>query len=69
QIILNLQINPPGNIATLPDVLNPMASLFAICVVAFNNGVKTNVLAGKMAGRFTPPNPFNNSARIVVATP
>ncbi|CAI2195394.1 1064_t:CDS:1, partial [Funneliformis geosporum] len=33
-------------------------------VVAFNDGVKTNVLAGKMAGRFTPPNPFNNSAGI-----
>ncbi|CAI2195581.1 11718_t:CDS:1, partial [Funneliformis geosporum] len=38
-------------------------------VVAFNDSVKTNVLAGKMAGRFTPPTPFNNSARIAVATP
>ncbi|CAI2193412.1 1680_t:CDS:2 [Funneliformis geosporum] len=29
-------------------------------VAVFNDGVKTNVLAGKMAGRFTSPNPFNN---------
>ncbi|CAI2196938.1 16223_t:CDS:1, partial [Funneliformis geosporum] len=34
-------------------------------VAAFNDDVKTNVLVGKMAGRFTPPNPFNNSAKIV----
>ncbi|CAI2189747.1 3711_t:CDS:1, partial [Funneliformis geosporum] len=38
-------------------------------IVVFNNGVKTNILAEKMAGRFTPPNPFNNSARIAIATP
>ncbi|CAI2170010.1 6308_t:CDS:2 [Funneliformis geosporum] len=38
-------------------------------VAAFNDGVKTNVLAGKMAGRFTSPNLFNNSVRIAVATP
>ncbi|CAI2195054.1 17202_t:CDS:1, partial [Funneliformis geosporum] len=36
---------------------------------AFNDDVKTNVLAGKMVGRFTPPNPFNNSAEIAVAIP
>ncbi|CAI2195084.1 16738_t:CDS:2, partial [Funneliformis geosporum] len=33
-------------------------------VAVFNDGVKTNVLAGKMAGRFTPSNPFNNNAEI-----
>ncbi|CAI2190032.1 7931_t:CDS:2, partial [Funneliformis geosporum] len=96
QIILNLQINSPGNMAILPDVLNSMASLLAqipqyvsqelpddyynkvmqvinyghsLGVAVFNDGVKTNVLAGKMAGRFTPSNPFNNNAEIAVATP
>ncbi|CAI2190614.1 18573_t:CDS:2 [Funneliformis geosporum] len=38
-------------------------------VATFNNGVKTNILAGKMAGRFTSSNPFNNSVRIAVVTP
>ncbi|CAI2191766.1 284_t:CDS:1, partial [Funneliformis geosporum] len=33
-------------------------------VIAFNDDVKTNVLAGKIAERFTPPNPFNNSAEL-----
>ncbi|CAI2201846.1 4641_t:CDS:1, partial [Funneliformis geosporum] len=95
QIILNLQINPPGNMAILPDVLNSIAPLLAqipqyvgqelsddhynkvqvinydhsLGVAVFNDGVKTNVLARKMVGRFTPPNPFNNSVRIAVATP
>ena len=36
---------------------------------AFNDGMKTNILAGKMAGRFTPPNPFNNSVENAVNTP
>ncbi|CAI2193346.1 695_t:CDS:1, partial [Funneliformis geosporum] len=30
-------------------------------VAVFNNGMKTNALAEKMIGRFTP-NPFNNGA-------
>ncbi|CAB5393501.1 unnamed protein product [Rhizophagus irregularis] len=30
-------------------------------VGAYNNAIKTNVLASKMAGRFVPPNPFNNA--------
>ncbi|CAI2198868.1 13501_t:CDS:1, partial [Funneliformis geosporum] len=38
-------------------------------VVGFDNTMKTNVLAGKMARRFTPPNPFNNSAGNPVNTP
>ena len=38
-------------------------------VVGFDNAMKTNVLAGKMAGRFTPPNPFNNTAGNAVNTP
>ncbi|CAI2191687.1 17265_t:CDS:2, partial [Funneliformis geosporum] len=38
-------------------------------VAVFNDGVKTNVLAGKMAGRFTSPNPFNNSIGNAVTTP
>jgi hypothetical protein len=96
QIILNLQINPLGNMATLPDVLNSMAPLLAqipqyvgqelpddyynkvmqainyghsLGVAGFNDGIKTNILAGKMAGRFTPPNPFNNNAGNAVNTP
>ncbi|CAI2164739.1 7885_t:CDS:2 [Funneliformis geosporum] len=38
-------------------------------VVGFNNGIKTNILAGKMAGRFTLPNLFKNSAENTVNTP
>ncbi|CAI2199488.1 2092_t:CDS:1, partial [Funneliformis geosporum] len=95
QIILKLQINPPGNMATLPKVFNSMAPLLAqipqyigqelpdefynhvmqvinygnsLGVVGFDNAIKTNVLAGKMAGRFTPPNPFNNSAGNLINT-
>ncbi|CAB5370398.1 unnamed protein product [Rhizophagus irregularis] len=30
-------------------------------VGAYNNAIKTNVLASKMAGRFVPSNPFNNA--------
>ncbi|PKY43499.1 hypothetical protein RhiirA4_457494 [Rhizophagus irregularis] len=89
QIILNLQNNPPGNMAGIQDVMNAMAPLLAreepyvgqeapddyfnrisqilaygdtLAVVGFNNAIKTNVLASKMAGRFVPPNPFNNNA-------
>ncbi|CAI2191077.1 5197_t:CDS:2, partial [Funneliformis geosporum] len=29
-------------------------------VTGFNDAIKTNVLIEKMAGRFTPPNSFNN---------
>ncbi|CAI2193024.1 11944_t:CDS:2, partial [Funneliformis geosporum] len=73
QIILNLQINPPGNMVTLPDILNSMAPLLAqipqyIRVVGFNDSIKTNILAGKMAGRFIPPNPFNNNAENAINT-
>ncbi|CAI2199830.1 19294_t:CDS:1, partial [Funneliformis geosporum] len=77
QIILNLQINLPGNMVTLPDVLNSMALLLAqilqyvskelpddhynkvmqainyghsLGVVGFNDGIKTNILADKIAG-------------------
>ncbi|CAI2192250.1 16385_t:CDS:1, partial [Funneliformis geosporum] len=42
---------------------------YLLGVVTFNDGVKTNVLAGKMAGKFTPLNQFNNSAVIVVVIP
>ncbi|CAI2197802.1 11356_t:CDS:1, partial [Funneliformis geosporum] len=38
-------------------------------VVGFDNAMKTNVLAGKIVGRFTPSNPFNNSAENPVNTP
>ncbi|CAI2198805.1 3175_t:CDS:2, partial [Funneliformis geosporum] len=60
--------------ATLPDVLNSIASLLAqipqyVGVVGFDDAIKTNILAGKMAGRFTPPNPFNNNAGNAVNTP
>ncbi|CAI2199460.1 13669_t:CDS:1, partial [Funneliformis geosporum] len=41
---------------------------YSLRVAAFNDGVKINVLARKMAGRFTPLNPFNNSTGITVAT-
>ncbi|CAI2198529.1 6223_t:CDS:2, partial [Funneliformis geosporum] len=54
------------NIATLPEAINYGNSLG---VVGFDNAMKTNVLAGKIAGRFTPPNPFNNSAGNLVNTP
>ncbi|CAI2192491.1 305_t:CDS:2 [Funneliformis geosporum] len=37
-------------------------------VAVFNDSVKTNVLAGKMAGRFTPPNPFNDTTENAVNT-
>ena len=38
-------------------------------VAAFNDVVKVTVLSGKMAGRFIPPNPFNNAAGNAVITP
>ena len=41
----------------------------ALAVAGFNNAIKTNVLAFKMAGRFIPPNPFNNGAGVGVNTP
>jgi len=95
QIILNLQNNPLGNMATLPDVFQAMAPLLAqipqydeqeppdtyynkvmqaisygtsLGVAAFNDVVKVTVLSGKMAGRFVPPNPFNNAAGNAVNT-
>ena len=38
-------------------------------VAAFNDVVKVTVLSGKMAGRFIPPNPFNDAAGNAVNTP
>ncbi|CAI2189093.1 3734_t:CDS:2, partial [Funneliformis geosporum] len=49
--------NPP--LAQIPQYVR---------VAVFNNAVKTNVLAGKMAGRFIPSNPFNNSIENAVNT-
>ena len=96
QIILNLQNNPLGNMASIQDVMNAMAPLLAredpyigqeapddyfnrisqilaygdtLGVGGFNNPIKTNVLASKMAGRFVPPNPFNNAGVVLVNTP
>src|SRR5271170_5631651 len=40
----------------------------AIAAAGFNDSVRTNVLAGKMAGKFTLPNPFNNAAAVIVNT-
>lgn len=38
-------------------------------VGAFNDAVKTQILASKMGGKYIPPNPFNNRAGILVNTP
>src|SRR5438046_7065010 len=40
-----------------------------LAVAAFNDAMKVTVLSGKMAGRFIPPNPFNNAAGNTVNTP
>ncbi|CAI2194991.1 18817_t:CDS:2, partial [Funneliformis geosporum] len=55
--------------AILPDVIQVINYSHSLVVAVLNDDVKTNVLAGKMAGRFTPPNLFNNNDGIVVATP
>ena len=39
-----------------------------LAVGAFNDAMKVTVLSGKMAGRFIPPNPFNNAASNAVNT-
>src|SRR6266498_758283 len=55
------------------DYFNRISQILAygdmLGVGAFNNAIKTNVLASKMAGRFVPPNPFNNNAGVGVVTP
>ena len=55
------------------DYFNRISQLFAygdtLGVGAFNPAVKTNVLASKMAGRFMPPNSFNNASGVAVVTP
>src|SRR5271154_1338208 len=55
------------------DYFNKVMQVFTygtqLGVVGFNNAIKTNILAGKMAGKFTPPNPFNNAAAAAVNTP
>ena len=38
-------------------------------MAAFNDAVKTQILASKMGGKYIPPNPFNNQAGVVVNTP
>ena len=38
-------------------------------MVAFNDAVKTQILASKMGGKYIPPNPFNNRAGVLVNTP
>ena len=54
------------------DYFNKISQILAygdtLGVVGFNNAVKTNVLASKMAGRFIPPNPFNDGAGNAVNT-
>ena len=39
-----------------------------LAVAAFNDAMKVTVLSGKMAGRFIPPNPFNNAAGNAINT-
>ncbi|CAI2196562.1 10568_t:CDS:2, partial [Funneliformis geosporum] len=50
------------NMVTLPDVMQAINYGHSLGVVGFNDGIKTNILADKIAGRFTLPNPFNNNA-------
>ncbi|RGB31552.1 hypothetical protein C1646_670820 [Rhizophagus diaphanus] len=54
------------------DYFNRISQILAygntLAVAGFNNAIKTNVLASKMAGRFVPPNPFNNAAAVLVNT-
>ncbi|CAB5217272.1 hypothetical protein RhiirA1_458655 [Rhizophagus irregularis] len=74
QIILNLQNNPPGNMATIQDVMTSIAPLLAQIpqyerVASFSDAMKVTVLSGKMEGRFISPNPFNNGAGNPVNTP
>ena len=38
-------------------------------VAAFNDAVKTQILALKMGRKYISPNPFNNQAGVVVNTP
>src|SRR5271170_603906 len=40
----------------------------AIAPAGFNDGIKITILAGKMAGKFIPPQPFNNGAAVAVVT-
>ncbi|CAI2172396.1 8185_t:CDS:2 [Funneliformis geosporum] len=47
--------------AILPDIMQTINYDDSLGVEEFNNAMKTNILASKIAGRFTPPNPFNNS--------
>ncbi|CAI2185502.1 1844_t:CDS:2 [Funneliformis geosporum] len=55
--------------ATLPDIMQAINYGHSLEVGGFNNAIKTNILAGKMIGRFTSPNPFNNNARNAINTP
>ena len=55
------------------DYINKIIQIFtygtALGVGAFNDAVKTQILASKMAGKYVPPNPFNNQAGDLVNTP
>jgi hypothetical protein len=55
------------------DYFNRISQILAygdtLGVGTFNNAVKTNVLASKMAARFVPSNLFNNAAAVTINTP
>src|SRR5271170_7178138 len=55
------------------DYFNKVMQVFTygtqLGVAGFNDAIKTNILAGKMAGKFTPPQLFNNAAAVAVVTP
>ena len=55
------------------DYFNKIMQIFqygtTLAVAGFNDGVKTQLLSSKLAGRFIPSNPFNNNTSNLVNTP
>src|SRR5271170_4309484 len=66
QILQYIGQEPPD------DYFNKVMQVFTygtqLGVAGFNNAIKTNILAGKMGGKFIPLNPFNNGAAVAVVT-
>jgi hypothetical protein len=75
-VVIPLIVPVPQYIGQEPpeDYVNKIIQLYNCgttvgACAGFNDAVKTQILATKMGGKYTPPNPFNNRAGNPVNTP
>ncbi|CAG8468461.1 2012_t:CDS:2 [Cetraspora pellucida] len=66
-ILQYISQEPPKDYVNKIKQLYNCSSIVSV-VAAFNDAIKTQILASKMGGKYIPPNPFNNQAVVAVNT-